>query len=912
MGPRHLVLVLLGLVIAAIPVPASTTGQLSGRVLDQADSPLPGVAISASSPAQIGGEQLTQTDLQGVFLYPRLAPGVYSLRIALDGFVTQEINEVRVGLGRVTEIRVTLPQAQFGEQVTVTEQTPVVDPTQVSMGQTFTDEYLQNAAIGGGVRWAFTEILTQTAGTRSDLYMFSAPTVSVFGSTSGENVYLIDGLDTTNSYWGTGQTLIPLDSIQEINFQTAGFEAQYGRATGGMVNTVTKSGSNQLKGTVDVRYSDNNLEGSGDHYDPEEQPASSWVAGATLGGKFIRDRAWYFSSMEALSWNFTPTGSLTTFDGEVQRGFVKVTGQASANWLGVGKYHKNPISWTNLYPDPFVTPEANAKWDYDETILQAEVSGVLSPSLLIEFQAGSQRQEEDYLPVNDDRTAIGHWNLDSGMFTVSEWVTFQRDPGRDQLGTTVAWLLEDLQGTHDLRAGIDYQRLLLDLEGCWTGNPEGENCRVGLEGFLFSDVTDAEGNSIPYQMTVRPTPPPFKGEGSAPAIFVQDSWRPLRDLSLNLGLRWDQASWDNDIGREVANLEMIQPRVGATWGVTRDGRSFLRATWGRFMHPGYVRLPRFAQSSGETFEYWGSCSLVRAWDQESCFDRARAWGFDPGGFRSDPAEWDPIGWFLAAAVGTAPTVIQPGLDPMYADELILGFERQLIPRTSLELSFVDKKTRDIFDNTCIGNYPVPTEGADCSSWIIANIPEAQRDYRAWILRFESRALDRVYALASYTYSDSKGSIQWSSMDQTDFNEYPFHFDNRYGYLQSHQRHRIKFSGFAVLPWKLNLSFNGLWASPWTWTPIDDTVQGMLTGFYMVEPRGSREGSSQQRLDLQLAKAFDVGRLRLQLIGTVINVLDNENAVRVCDDVDGCGEFGFEEAIDWQSPRYFELGVRLEF
>ena len=242
----------------------------------------------------------------------------------------------------------------------------------------------------------------------------------------------------------------------------------------------------------------------------------------------------------------------------------------------------------------------------------------------------------------------------------------------------------------------------------------------------------------------------------------------------------------------------------------------------------------------------------------------------------------------------------------------MSLERELLRRTSLELSFVDKITRDIFDDTCAGNYPIPQSGADCSALTIANIPQAERDYRAWILRFESRALDRLHVLASYTYSEAKGSINWSGLDSIDFDEYPYHFDNRYGYLDNHQRHRIKVNGYVLLPWKLDLAFSGLWASPWRWTPYDDTVEGMLRGWAFVEPRGSREGSNETRLDLQLGKAFDVGRFRIKLIGSVINLLDSENSEAVCEDIEGCGEFALGDAIEWQQPRYFELGLRLEF
>ncbi len=164
-------------------------------MVDDSGTPLPGVGVSATSPAQIGGVQLTQTDEQGRFFYPRLAPGVYVVRLALDGFITQELIEVQVRLDRTTDLQVVLPPAGFGDTVDVVETTPVVDPRQVSTGQVFTSEYLQSAALGMDDRH-YISLLSQTAGVGHG-GLFG---VSVLGSTRFENVYLIDGSDTTDPY----------------------------------------------------------------------------------------------------------------------------------------------------------------------------------------------------------------------------------------------------------------------------------------------------------------------------------------------------------------------------------------------------------------------------------------------------------------------------------------------------------------------------------------------------------------------------------------------------------------------------------------------------------------------------------------------------------------------------------------
>jgi len=259
-------------------------------------------------------------------------------------------------------------------------------------------------------------------------------------------------------------------------------------------------------------------------------------------------------------------------------------------------------------------------------------------------------------------------------------------------------------------------------------------------------------------------------------------------------------------------------------------------------------------------------------------------------------------------------VIAPNLEPAYSDTLIVGFERELLRRTSLELSYVDKATHDIIEDTCIGNYPTPTPDADCSAAIIANLPQARRDYTAWILNFESRALDRLHVLASYTNSESKGSVQWGNINSGDLDFYPYHFDNRYGYLGGHRKHRVKVSGYAFLPWGFSLGINGVWGSPFPWTPRQrarEVARG-IPGDIFVEPRGSREGDEWAQLDLQVTKGFNLGRVHLRLIGAVLNLFDSENATGVCDNVNGCGDFELGDPTNWQQPRRYELGVRVEF
>ena len=263
-------------------------------------------------------------------------------------------------------------------------------------------------------------------------------------------------------------------------------------------------------------------------------------------------------------------------------------------------------------------------------------------------------------------------------------------------------------------------------------------------------------------------------------------------------------------------------------------------------------------------------------------------------------------------ISTEPSQTVDNLRAGYADQWLVGFERALFRRTSVELNYVNKTSKDMFDDTCNGNIPELTPDSECDFYVVANLPAVKWDYEALMLRFESRALDKLHLLASWVISESKGSIDANTGATGAFDFYPYHFVNRYGYLLDHSRHRVKLNGYWLLPYDFSLAFDGWWQSEFRWTPYDRAVPGMPYGSQFVEPRGSGKGGSLHQLDLQFTKGFRVGPTRLVLLATVINVANSQNEDDICGSVTGCGEFDFGDGIAWQQPRRYELGFRVEF
>ncbi len=168
--------------------------------------------------------------------------------------------------------------------------------------------------------------------------------------------------------------------------------------------------------------------------------------------------------------------------------------------------------------------------------------------------------------------------------------------------------------------------------------------------------------------------------------------------------------------------------------------------------------------------------------------------------------------------------------------MVIGFEREVFRRSSVEVTYVDKVSSHDIYSTCSGNYPEPTIDHDCDFWVFANLPDTSYEYQGLLMRFETRALDNLHLLASWVISDSKGSMAYNRTGGTiDFDYYPYHYVNRFGHLPDHSRHRVKLNGFWLLPYDFSLAFDGWWQSEFRYTPYDPSVPGMPSGVQFVEP-----------------------------------------------------------------------------
>jgi len=708
------------------------------------------------------------------------------------------------------------------------------------------------------------------------------------------------------------------DSIAEVEMQTSGFEAQYGRATGGLVNVVTKSGGNQFNGTFDVRYRDDNFQEDGDHYDTTDLDSKFQDIAATLGGPIVRDNLWFFAAYESVLSENTPLNSPTTRSWDGYNWNAKLTWQAGASWRVIGKVTQSPADIDNDNASQFRTVEANAFQKQGTDLYTGELNGVISDSLMWTTTVGAYRSIVDTVPQSGDLVTASHYNWDTGISSENYSNQQYSERNRDDASTDLTWFVDDLAGSHEFKGGIQYSGTEFSSANCSTGTTGGA-CEPGTVGYQYEDVTWF-GPTTPYFMWETSTAGEQNYTGTLWTAFLQDAWRVTPNLTLKLGVRQDRVKYDNNTGVQIADMSKFQPRVGLAWDITGNAKNVVRANWGIFMHPSALTLPNFVRAANEPSGRFYSCETIvnYSWGvgvttPEECAAWAESVGF---GYNPGYDGTDPLGWVLhpGEVYGAEENGIDPNVKPTYAESLSVSYERQVGRRASLELTYVDKETKDIFEDTCNDNLPEPQPDNSCLGYTLTNLQPLARDYQGLMLKYETRTFNWLTVLASYTYSKSEGSLEYSQGNNPAFDAYPWHWENRYGYLSDHRQHRFKLNGFFNIKGDWTIGFDGFWSSAFTWELREDPGDNpdIPYGEHFLEPRGSNEAFDAYNLDLQLSKGFTISRVRLVLIGSVYNAFSTEYGTGVCYEVSGCGEFEPGDATRWRRPRSYEVGFRIEF
>lgn len=279
---------------------AQGSSVITGTVTDAATGkPVPDVVVTASSPA-LQGEAVVVTDSAGLYRLAQLPAGVYSLRLEKESFKPFSRTEINVRTDRTIRVNIQVqPEAVTGDTIVVVGRPPTVDVGSTTTGINVGKEFINNIAFiqpnGSGVR-TFESLAAVAPQVSADEYGYGFS-----GAQSPENLYLVDGVSTSNPAFGTNGAQLPVEFVEEANVITGGYRAEYGRSTGGVLNVVTKSGSNEFHGMVWGNWTPGALTGVSKEiksdasvFGFQNRLINTVDFGAHVGGPIIKDKLWFF------------------------------------------------------------------------------------------------------------------------------------------------------------------------------------------------------------------------------------------------------------------------------------------------------------------------------------------------------------------------------------------------------------------------------------------------------------------------------------------------------------------------------------------------------------------------------------------------------------------------------------------
>jgi Carboxypeptidase regulatory-like domain len=927
---------LLSLAIALLLIPSfgfaqtSTTGAITGTVTDTSGAVLPGVTVTVTSP-QLQGSRTATTDAKGEYVLPLLPPGTYKAEYSLSGLKSVVQQNINVGLSQTTKQDAKLSMAAASETITVSGSRVVVDPTQTTSQQNFKEEHLKYATIGQAGR-TYQSVLGQAAGSggpNGSTGPGGGGNPQVMGSNLGQNQWRLDGLNSTDPVTHTFSTNLVFDAIQEISLQTAGYEAEYGKATGGVVNVITKSGGNNFSGSADVRLSNQHMTQAGHRhqeanasllaYDRSTQQFKNWGPQATLGGPIQQDKLWFFVSGQRTHNHNQPPNVNGFLPGDRQfigyQTFGKLTSTFTPNQTLSAKYTYNPALIPFAQQSSFVLPEADRDQYQTTRIYNVGYDAILSSQWLANVQVGRQLSFLKSAPHSGDYTTTGWVDQSTGINSVN-YTNFQEsDRDRDELLASTSYFWKGA-GTHQFKVGTDLDKSTFKRVNIATGtpidpamcNPTFNGVGTGQPGTLPCGAIYRPSRGVIAREDVSTSIPELDFKSNARTFYAQDEWRPMERLTAKLGLRYDSQAFKRDTGDNAKTLTKYQPRIGFTYDVMNNANTVIHGHWGRFMDDNALTLSSYlASMASVTTVYLWSASQQR--------------------------------WNVAAIAGNffSGNLLDPSLKPTYADETNIGITQRVSKDSSLDVTGIWKKSHDIFEDSCVTGTCSGANGGTTAFWM-TNRPNGldvlSQKYTGVVTKYEWRPT-WGNLVASYTWAKSQGSIEYTQNAGSDFDTYPVNYINRFGWLSDDARHRVKVDGFVRAPFGFIVGANWYWDSglPYNVTATCSNANIALPGntgstlkaicptypdiatptiensTIFVEPRGSRRLSPFKQLDMQLQKNFTFGSQTFGLIGSVFNVMNKETTIS------RNGTFtsaAFTTGTGWQRPRRYEVGVRYEF
>src|SRR5437660_1364280 len=890
-----------------------TAGTVQGDVLDEKGGSVAGTTVEAKHLAT-NFVQTDTTNADGHFAFLSLAPGHYTLTISKSGFATIVQENVNLTVGQTITLPVTMKVSSVAQQIVVSD-VPIVEVTKTTSSSTLDEISVATTPVLGR---KFEDLLTLTPGV-SITQGPDGDEININGQRGIFNNISLDGGDYNNGFFGEqmgGQRAaidITLEAVKEFQITASGANAEFGRSAGGIINVVTKSGTNAIHGSGFEYFRTESLTAATSDGKPLQDFRRNQFGGS-FGGPLMKDKLFFFAAAEGIRENLTranlsaPVGtacaSSPVYDGtaatdavinsspDCQRvalisffnsttfpapfkntneGLPGIHQQRNASIFGRVDYNVN--SKNQIFGSYGFDWSKNPNQTFDVPTYGTSANGIEGPSKIQDingnwFSTLSNTMLNEahftYARENRPRNTINPSSVpDTAMGFATTFrfgAPFFLEPAVDEVfwRTDIRYNFSIVRGKHTWKVGGEWIRSdnAQIFRGFFTGRyifdsvtgfmhyvSQGHTYRECSNGTTVVGACPAGTSVVGPLLLYLQHGPATQGEsfdqsGASDiknediALFIQDSWKLFRNLTLTYGLRWDAQQFPDptvapsktSYGADLTNPKFpstgfirnqnkeFQPRVGFAWDLFGNGKSALRASWGMF----YARQNMLTQVG----------AITTNGVQQQSFAAGSAFGTPPA-FGSNASAFNNAN---LPPAGTPPNPNIPlnvtFFDKSYANPRIyttnVGYEQEIRSGWAGYLDFTLSKgvhlTRFVMPNVCCSSADlIPTADVNLGSgpsytgtppWSnLGNLTtdtasSAKSLYRGATVGVRKRFSNRFQLEANYVWSEDLDDDS-NERDPFSFHYYDFYnLAREYSYSDRDEKHKFNFITHAELPWKV--------------------------------------------------------------------------------------------------------------
>ena len=840
---------------------ATASATLTGTVLDKSGAVIPKAEVKVTNKSTGLTRQDDANDV-GIYRFDLLPAGTYEVRVTAKGFGTQVFANVGLGVSQTITLDATLNPSQQAEIVVVeASSAPIVEVTKTDISLPVTTQMVQDLPLNGR---DFANLAFLAPGAKPvDSYDPTKNRIGVFAvnGSSGRNVNVtINGIDNKDNTVGGPVMQMPLEAIQEFNISTQRFSAANGRSEGAAINVITKSGTNDLHGSV-FFYGRNEALNTKNALEDEKAPYSRQQFGGSIGAPIKKDKTFVFFALERSREQTNITVDPTSLK-ELNL-LTSVGAQPSStiptpyfDWRYNGRLdhrindkHNLALSYSNQ----------NNRGENDQSGSQNDLTaGNFTTNQLIISNATLNSVLTPHV-VNALTIGYQYWNnlIDSSIrkpyLTFPSGANIGTNPNVPQQSYQRKWQFKDdiaiTRGRHTLKTGFDF---LWEpkLGGFFEFNPTPEIDFLADPSQILNDKAKyPQGFATPGLVSgiAATSGDPYFGLASKMfGLYFQDDWRISKKLTVNLGVRWDKdfnlvAADQQGKSRTLAQLKAIgspyaatpkddsknfSPRVGLAYDLFGTGRHVIRAGYGIYYGQIFINIPLFMLQQTNATLFGTVLSLTSGGPGDPNADAVpgqgkllSAWryGVDPL-----PAIPPPLTNFVGGEVGR---LMDPNYHNPYTQQFNGGYAFQINNSNAIEVDYVhvlglrESKTIDINPKdpnnggARVLNPIFASKGMPQLARIDAEMSIGRSRYDGLNVSYRRRMSNHFTVNTNYVLSRALAYAGASASFRnrpTDINNWFSSSD--LGPTPSDERHRWVFSGIVDLPWGIKVSPFIQWAS----------------------------------------------------------------------------------------------------